>query len=479
MRTNYFVFLLTFFAFLISLNFLARAEGASVSVSQKSFVVGITETYALNVTVTNKESQDDTFSISVFPASQGDLGISVEKYSLPVKAQKSESFQIFFTPFINAVPRAQIFTITAYSFTEKTSDSIDVTVIIVRSSPVYIESLSVNSTILDPGETLNFGTSVGNIANTPSAVFSLQSTITDENNNLIKTFSDNFSVGQKSSKTISSTFPLDKYFAPGIYKIETSLVNSSGETIQTESYSFKVSNLGSKLVTSETKNLSPFAYSFQITVKNEGNVPAENFYVNSSVPLGINTLFSSPSSPSSSRITGASVQYNWLVQKLDPGQEITISYQINIWTVWVGFLVLAGIVMVSFRFVFTPQLIKSTRFLGQITRDREIGVTIELRNNSLQELKEVMVRDFVPNTGSVIEKFQAIPPAVKPVGTGTELVWRIDSIKPREERIMFYKIKPTVQVLDSMRLPSASARFLNRKRDKKTVSSNEVLLRSR
>jgi len=92
MRTNYFVFLLTFFAFLLSLNFLARAEGVTISVPQNSFVVGIKQTYALNVTVTNRELQDDTFSISVFPSYQNDIGISIDKDSLTLKPQQCDFF---------------------------------------------------------------------------------------------------------------------------------------------------------------------------------------------------------------------------------------------------------------------------------------------------------------------------------------------------------------------------------------------------
>src|SRR5438445_2628503 len=352
MKTNFIIFFFTFFAFLASLNFLARANGVSLSVAENSFNVGIKQTHVLNVTITNKEIQDDTFSISIFPATQPDLGISVEKYSVPVKVHGSESFLIFFTPSINAFPRSQVFTISAYSFAQKTSDSIDVTITIERNSPIYIDSLNVNNKILNPGETLVFNTSVGNVANFQSEVFSLQSTIKDVNGNLVKTFMENFSVNQRSIKTISTTFPVDKYFTPGNYSIETDLVNMSGEVIQTESSSFSVSDLGSRIVTTETKSLNPFTYSFLIKVRNEGNKPAENFYINSSLPLGLNTLFSSPSSPASSKITGASVQYNWLVQRLDPGQEITIPYQINIWTVWVGFLVIAGVVLTSFRFVF-------------------------------------------------------------------------------------------------------------------------------
>src|SRR5438445_1638917 len=105
MKTNFVVFFFVFFALLISYNFLARADGVSLSVVENSFNVGIKQTHALNVTVTNKEIQDDTFSISIFPATQPDLGISVEKYSVPVRVHGSESFLIFFTPSINAFPR--------------------------------------------------------------------------------------------------------------------------------------------------------------------------------------------------------------------------------------------------------------------------------------------------------------------------------------------------------------------------------------
>src|SRR5438552_2022114 len=129
MRANYLIFFAAFFAFLVSLNFFARADTVSLSTSEDSFIVGIQQTHILNVTVANRELQDDTFSISIFPSSQPDVGVSFVNYSIFVKAGKSESFQIMFNPYINAVPRAQVFTITAYSFAEQASGSKDVTAI--------------------------------------------------------------------------------------------------------------------------------------------------------------------------------------------------------------------------------------------------------------------------------------------------------------------------------------------------------------
>ena len=70
-------------------------------------------------------------------------------------------------------------------------------------------------------------------------------------------------------------------------------------------------------------------------------------------------------------------------------------------------------------------------------------------------MSNLVVRDFVPAIATVVKKFDTLAPKIKRKAMGTELTWRIKQLKPKEERILTYRIKPVIEFIGKLKLPKA------------------------
>jgi hypothetical protein len=111
-----------------------------------------------------------------------------------------------------------------------------------------------------------------------------------------------------------------------------------------------------------------------------------------------------------------------------------------------------------------------------LVKDKEISITLDVKNKTFDILRDVYVRDYVPSVAKLTEKFETIKPSlVRAAGKGTELIWKFDVLRQMDERIIRYKIKPVVEVT-SLNLPNAVMRYTDKKKEKKTVYSRSLIL---
>lgn len=147
------------------------------------------------------------------------------------------------------------------------------------------------------------------------------------------------------------------------------------------------------------------------------------------------------------------------------------------WKIWVTLFVLIAAGYFSMKFFYTPKIIKKHRHRGPITKEKEILVSLEVKNRTIHEVKEVLIRDIVLSIAKVVEKFDTLKPMMRQTSVGTELRWKIDSLKPGEERLITYRIKPIVETAQSLDLPKAHARYMDRKKIKRIIASKSVLVK--
>ena len=156
---------------------------------------------------------------------------------------------------------------------------------------------------------------------------------------------------------------------------------------------------------------------------------------------------------------------------------INIVYKYNYTPITIIFVVVVSlVVLISFLF-FKPMITKTHG--GILSGDKEMIVSLSLKNRSRRILKNVVVRDFVPAIAKVVRKFDTIEPQIKRVETGTELLWKIERIKPREEVILTYRIKPVVEVIGSFTLPKAKFTYETRKGKSRRIASKTVTVRGK
>jgi len=102
---------------------------------------------------------------------------------------------------------------------------------------------------------------------------------------------------------------------------------------------------------------------------------------------------------------------------------------------------------------------------------------LEVRNPTLHEIKNVEVMDLVTPIANVVDKFDTMKPSIKRMDHGTELTWSIRSLRPMEERVLTYRIKPVVEIIGTLMLPKARITYLDRKKRKKDIASKVVIIK--
>ncbi len=86
------------------------------------------------------------------------------------------------------------------------------------------------------------------------------------------------------------------------------------------------------------------------------------------------------------------------------------------------------------------------------------SIILEIKNPFLHHLKDVVIRDWVSPLASVMcKEIGTLKPVLKKSGAGTELIWKLGEIKPKEVRYLSYKIKTLVE--GNLKMPRAYARF--------------------
>jgi uncharacterized protein (DUF58 family) len=171
--------------------------------------------------------------------------------------------------------------------------------------------------------------------------------------------------------------------------------------------------------------------------------------------------------------TGMSISKNYYWKlSLGPNESKSISYSEIYWPSYA--VILLGIVAAFIFYIqmsafsITKNVISGTR----VRPGKEISVALNLKNRK-NEIDRAVVRDVVPPNYSIVSKFETVKPVIRKIGEGIELNWKVSKLKPQEERVFHYTIKPIEP--GEGRLPSARVRAVHQ--DKLVQkSSNKISL---
>jgi hypothetical protein len=134
------------------------------------------------------------------------------------------------------------------------------------------------------------------------------------------------------------------------------------------------------------------------------------------------------------------------------------------------------LIVFTYLKLYSIEVVKRTKPVGILKMGREIPVSISLVNNSLNELKDILVKDLVPPIATVSEKFETLKPVKRKIRAGTELNWRISSLKPGEEVILSYRIIPIVDIVGTLMLPKATVSFVSKGEKKRIIVSKPIVI---
>ncbi|MBI4021691.1 MAG: hypothetical protein HY369_05605 [Candidatus Aenigmarchaeota archaeon] len=262
---------------------------------------------------------------------------------------------------------------------------------------------------------------------------------------------------------IHKTLPLSPYEAPGTYTLRAS---AAGVVIEMP---FTV---GERRNLVKTVDKVPTVWNSEtiITVTNEGNVE-ETFQTQEATPSSY-PLTGLLTAPTDCSTNGGETRCAYSVD-VPPGQTRQIRYRVEFWPDYLKILT-GGLVVLALG-VFTVTKYSKPVIRKRYRRGKDMTSVVLSVRNAFNHTQGVVVRDWVSPLASVVmEEFEAVRPVVRRSDAGTELVWNLGDLKPREERLISYKIQPLIK--GNLRMPPATLRYKRSSGDMVRRRSNHLTI---
>ncbi len=470
MNTKFIITVSSLFIILLLIDSV-HAQNIEIVSPEKTTILYTDKSKSLEILVKNNGDKIDTFYFSVWPT----YWVSLERYWMTLRPDEVGNVSLFLRPPIDAEEGMVVYTFTVRSVDHNISLSKEMNFKILRTTSVFLSEVKINKQIFRPGEIVTIQPVITNINRKESAeVFVTTKILRD--NSIVKKFEDSFSISPASIETLTNSFGLDIRNIAGEYEVDVVLKNKLNKVLDERTISFNIEAVHK--IDEEKRTENSILYS-TITVKitNNGNVVESDFYVTESLPLISKNFFYPEIEPIQQEEKGNRIVYTWLIKKLAPTESITITYQLRFTNlVLVSCLLIIIIVWVVWLF-FRPQLRKS--YMGLLTEGREITISLNLKNRQRKTIKDIIVHDSVPPLAAVVKKFDTLVPSLKRKESGTELTWKIKELSPKEERVLSYRIKPTIDILGKLKLPKAHVIYKTKKGKKRRILSKTVSIMGR
>jgi uncharacterized protein YqfB (UPF0267 family) len=433
---------------------------------------------SIDLSILNTDNVSRTFSVNVFPSIWNNVLVSPEHNLIRVDSGETESMKIFFTALFEANQATSEFVITVADSADSSIQSNQtIRLRVLYRSPVYVSNIKTDALSYNPSDEVSVQTDIRNDGAITSGEYALQTVVSIDGNNL-QVFDDFIDpLSARTGKTLTNEFTLDKYQKAGDYKIDSVLRNNLGFVVSKRTATFKVNEFAGTPSKESKTDFGFLSATTILTGRHEGNVPKQ-ITLTVLVPSFAKDLFISETQYTEVEEGTGVTAYKYVSPTIEPGQTYTVRYQFSIWQVWATAIIIAAIVWLAFRYVFTPTIVKTYR-RGPLTKDNEILVTLEVKNRSMSTIRDIVVKDFVPNIAKVVTRFETIKPSAREAREGTELTWHFDSLHAQEERIVTYRIRPVMDIVGTLRLPTATMHYATKNKVKRDTVSRELIERPR
>ncbi len=272
-------------------------------------------------------------------------------------------------------------------------------------------------------------------------------------------FTKTFSLGKEESATLEFPVEINPLTPEGDYQTNVK-VELEGHTLVNEYLAYKVQEY-QDLKEVVTPQRGFLISGETITQTNEGNSK-----VSSSVSRQFSWMqykfstFSEQPTKTTENSQGFFVEWGF---SLSPGEAKTVSYTINYRSIFVFILLIALVIYLWHRFRSRNTLVVDKKVLAMHTEAgsvRVIKVVLNIKNRGGTTINNVRLIDRVPGVIKAPTQYGAVKPGtVKATPQGTTMVWDFAAVRPREERIITYRLEGRIQLLGKVVLPGAAASY--------------------
>ncbi len=290
--------------------------------------------------------------------------------------------------------------------------------------------------------------------------------IRDSSGTIVDTLSEDLAF--QGLKTIQKSVPISGFLA-GEYTVEASVLG----TDLFESESFTIATVHD--VAEVVKRIStPLYEDVVITIENRGNVIEEDYLTYQTLPNN-DWITGMVTEPVNCVAEGEDKICGYVIEELVPGSSAMITYRLNYWMIYSGYGVVVVVILAIVALAFIRVTSPTIRKKHVRKKENKHSIIIEIKNPFMHHLRNVIVRDWVSPLARVLhEEFEMLTPVMRRSDAGTELIWKLGDMKPKETRIVTYKIKTLVQ--GSLKMPRAYMRFSSDKGKKNRVFSRHLIV---
>lgn len=447
-----------------------KSQDILITVPQKSTTIYAGQTNTLDILIKNNRAVKDTFYFSLWGGPS--IWTTTNKPWVNLDAGEATDIILNIEPPRDAEVGTQLLTFSVLSLNSNITESKEIYLDVVRGSDIFIYDIELEKQTFRPGDTVMIRPTLSNL-NKNDALEVLVSTQILKNNLIVQNFDESIKIEPMSSKKLTYSFSVKNTNEPGEYEIQVAAKNTLNKILDERKTTFNIEAIHKIDEEKETKNSILYS-DVTIKITNNGNSIEKNFYVTESMPSVSKNFFYPEIEPTSQEEKENRIVYKWVINELDPGQTITIKYQLRFTSVVIiSCILIIAIVWVVWLF-FRPTLKKN--YIGALAEKQQITISLNLKNKGRKILNNVIVKDIVPPLASVIKKFETLEPKISITPNGTQLTWDIKQLKPKEERIITYKIKPVIEITGGFKLPKAFFMFETKKGKKRKILSKTITI---
>lgn len=442
-------------AVLLSLFFMSQVTlAASITIPQKTVNVPIGSNVHFDVEISS--NKEDVLNINIL---DNKPWISLSDTRISINEAESGIVTLSFSPPTDTPVGLYKIRFIAESLKTGDKESRDIYISVVKEGIIEIEKIFVTGD-MEPAGRLGISVQSRSFMTITAQDIDL-SVIVRSPEEAIFSFIDIIERIDPDKTTISEKyFYLPDFAEPGIYTVDAELKHD-GKVSRMEQ-NFVVAE--KPVIKTETEEFLVLGTGKVIAVTNVGNKKSGSVLINENISDIEKIFFSGdPDSISGNVIT-------WEVLGLQPGESKSITYKIDYVPVAIAIVIL---MFLTWYFVFSIRTLNIRKRILQkkmINEGSEFTVGVELKNRTGSDIKDVIIRDFIPSAFKVIYT-PGPKPTKRETSMGTELKWKIENLTKGEERILTYRIMPVFGVYGQVKLSGATMRF-RKKGIMSEVSSN-------
>lgn len=266
--------------------------------------------------------------------------------------------------------------------------------------------------------------------------------------------------------------PISPRMPPGDY-LATADLKSGGGIVGTVKKGISVSAVNNPEQV-RASEISALGKRIVIKVENTGNVPVSGEIRE---PMRWYERFLLTANPKPALESGSGGHY-WIVWKYDnvmPGDLTrTYSYSISYMPVVLAALLVLLLGVAAWQGVRALSITKEVIRQKVSPTTLEASLGIHVKNLSDRTIRDVVLVDSLPGMAKPAEFDTAKPADVKKEGGRTVIEWMLGELKPREERVITYRMHTAVGVVGLITLPAATVRFTSSDGKRRHLTSGTV-----